>query len=125
MKVKSESEIAQSCPTLSDPMDCSLPGSSVHGIFQAKVLEWGAVAFSTVDRIKFLKYIFLYFSGIVLLTFSNALIKIQGSVAGIWERNDMEKIDYNSLLNLWEVSKLCEYMNKVLGWVKTKENILL
>ena len=46
MKVKSESEIAQSCPTLSDPMDCSLPGSSVHGIFQAKVLEWGAIAFS-------------------------------------------------------------------------------
>ena len=46
MKVKSESEVAQSCPTLSDPMDCSLPGSSVHGIFQARVLEWGAVAFS-------------------------------------------------------------------------------
>ena len=42
MKVKSESEIAQSCPTLSDPMDCSLPGSSTHGIFQARVLEWGA-----------------------------------------------------------------------------------
>ena len=46
MKVKSESEVAQSCPTLSDPMDCSLPGSSVHGIFQARVLEWGAVTFS-------------------------------------------------------------------------------
>ena len=46
MKVKSESEIAQSCPTLSDPMDCSPPGSSVHGIFQARVLEWGAIAFS-------------------------------------------------------------------------------
>ena len=46
MKVKSESEVAQSCPTLSDPMDCNLPGSSVHGIFQARVLEWGAVAFS-------------------------------------------------------------------------------
>ena len=46
MKVKSESEVAQSCPTLSDPMDCSLPGSSIHGIFQAKVLEWGAIAFS-------------------------------------------------------------------------------
>ena len=44
MKVKSESEVAQSCPTLSDPMDCSLPGSSVHGIFQARVLEWGAIA---------------------------------------------------------------------------------
>ena len=47
MKVKSQSEVAQSCPTLSDPMDCSLPGSSVHGIFQARVLEWGAIAFST------------------------------------------------------------------------------
>ena len=46
MKVKSESEVAQSCPTLSDPMDCSLPGSSVHGIFQAGVLEWHAIAFS-------------------------------------------------------------------------------
>ena len=46
MKVKSESEVAQSCPILSDPMDSSLPGSSVHGIFQARVLEWGAVAAS-------------------------------------------------------------------------------
>ena len=46
MKVKSESEDAQSCLTLSDPMDCSPPGSSVHGIFQARVLEWGAIAFS-------------------------------------------------------------------------------
>ena len=45
MKVKSESEVAQSCQTLSDPMDCSLPGSSVHGFFKAKVLEWGAIAF--------------------------------------------------------------------------------
>ena len=49
MKVKSESEVAQSCPTLSDPMDCSLPGSSIHGIFQARVLEWGAIAFSEVS----------------------------------------------------------------------------
>ena len=46
MKVKSESEVAQSCLTLSDPMDCSLPGSSIHGIFQARVPEWGAIAFS-------------------------------------------------------------------------------
>ena len=46
MKVKSESEVTQSCPTLSNPMDCSLPGSSVHGIFQARVLEWVAIAFS-------------------------------------------------------------------------------
>ena len=49
MKVKSESEVAQSCPTLRDPMDCSLPGSSIHGTFQAKVLEWGAIAFSEED----------------------------------------------------------------------------
>ena len=46
MKVESESEVAQSGPTLSDPMDCSLLGSSVHGVFQARVLEWGAIAFS-------------------------------------------------------------------------------
>ena len=45
MKGKSESEVAQSCPSLSDTMDCSLPGSSVHGIFQARVLDWGAIAF--------------------------------------------------------------------------------
>ena len=47
MKVKSESEVAQSCLTLSDPVDCSLPGSSIHVIFQARVLEWDAIAFST------------------------------------------------------------------------------
>ena len=55
VKVKSESEVAQSCPTLSDPMDCSLPGSSIHGIFQARVLEWGAIAFSSIC---FKKYLF-------------------------------------------------------------------
>ena len=49
MKVKSESEVTQSCPTVSNPMDCSLPGSSVHGIFQARVLEWGAIAFSDLN----------------------------------------------------------------------------
>ena len=53
-KDESESEITQSYPTLSDPMDCSLPGSSVHGIFQARALEWGAIAFSelTLGSIK-------------------------------------------------------------------------
>ena len=49
MKVKSESEVVQSCLTLSDPMDRNLPGSSVHGIFQARVLEWGAIAFSEMS----------------------------------------------------------------------------
>jgi len=53
MKVKSESEVAHSCPTLSDPMDSGLPSSSIHGIFQAEVLEWGATAFSgTVTSFK-------------------------------------------------------------------------
>ena len=47
--MKSESEVAQSCPTLRDPMDCTLPGSSAHGIFQARVLEWGAIAFSVEE----------------------------------------------------------------------------
>ena len=56
MKVKSESEVAQSCQTPSDPMDCSPPGSSVHGIFQARVLEWGAIAFS-----KFIPLVSPYF----------------------------------------------------------------
>ena len=55
MKVKSESEVAQSCPTPSDPMDCSLPGPSVHGIFQARVLEWVAIAFSVKSLYRDLK----------------------------------------------------------------------
>ena len=56
MKVKSESEVAQSCLTLSDLMDYSLPGSSVHGIFQARVLEWGAIAFSDKTGLRRVKY---------------------------------------------------------------------
>ena len=55
MKVQSESEVAQCCLTLSDPMDCSLPGSSIHGIFQARVLEWGAIAFSYIDVYRMIK----------------------------------------------------------------------
>ena len=61
MKVKSESEVAQLCPTLSDLMDCSPPGSSVHGIFQARVLEWGAIAFSdTIVSTVIIIYMYLY-----------------------------------------------------------------
>src|SRR5574338_108263 len=58
MKVKSQSEVAQLCPTLHDPMDCSLPGSSVHGIFHARVLERGAIAFSDICAIYIYKHIF-------------------------------------------------------------------
>ena len=60
MKVKSESEVAHSCLTLCDPMDCSLPGSSVHGIFQARVLEWGAIAFRLL--FKWNKNAYIFFS---------------------------------------------------------------
>ena len=70
MKEKSESEVTQSCPTLCDPMDCSLPGSSVHGIFQARVLEWGAIAFSQnkLEKI-YLQYciVFIY-TGVFMLS---------------------------------------------------------
>ena len=59
MKVKSESEVAQSCPTPSDPMDCSPPGSSVRGIFQARVLEWVATAF-TEGQARIIKFAILY-----------------------------------------------------------------
>ena len=66
MKVKSQNEVTQSCQTLSDPVDCSLPGSSIHGISQARVLEWGAIAFSNYiliqKRLKFLLYNFYFFS---------------------------------------------------------------
>ena len=62
MKVKSESEVAQSCPTLSDPMDCSPPGSSIHGIFQARVLEWGAItSFRSSKKRAFQKNIYFCF----------------------------------------------------------------
>jgi len=56
IKMKSESEVAQSCPTLSDPTDCTLPGSCVHGILQARVLEWGAIAFSNICTINSLLF---------------------------------------------------------------------
>ena len=57
MKVKRESEVAQSCLTPSDPMDCSPPGPSVHGIFQARVLEWGVIAFSGIERYRVANWI--------------------------------------------------------------------
>ena len=69
-KVKSESEVAQSCKTLSDPMDCSPPGSPVHGIFQARVLEWGAIAFS----------FFVYFSKFSAFSIMSFLIITRNQV---------------------------------------------
>ena len=69
MKVKIESEVAQSCPTLSDPMDRSPPGSSVHGIFQARVLEGGAITFSIT--------IFLHFTNIYVLKCIDYICMVQ------------------------------------------------
>ena len=60
MKVKSESEVAQSCPTLSDPMDCSLAGLSIRGIFQARVLEWGAIFCLCYEVLIFMFLSFIY-----------------------------------------------------------------
>ena len=67
MKVKSESEVAQSCPTLHHPMDCSPPGSSIHWIFQARVLEWGAIAFSFFFNFYF--YFILLYSTVLVLPY--------------------------------------------------------
>ena len=69
MKVKSESEVAQSCPTLWDPMDCSPPGSSVHGTCQARVLEWGAIAFSRCTENAYPKHLCLKSPNCTILLF--------------------------------------------------------
>jgi len=82
MKVKSESEVAQSCPTLRDPMDCSLPGSSAHGIFQARVLEWGAIAFSASYATKCQKALWGHGTGISKEM--NSCSKITNSRINIW-----------------------------------------
>ena len=66
MKVESEREVAQLCPTPSDPMDCSLPGSSIHGIFQARVLEWGAIAFSEHALTPIINLFYIIWSDIVM-----------------------------------------------------------
>ena len=96
MKVKSESEVAQLCPTLSDPMDCSLPGSSVHEIFQARVLEWGAIAFSAPS----------IYSAIIRNTFESVLVKwmilepiIQSEVS------QKEKNKYCILMHIYGIRK--------------------
>ena len=70
MKVKRESEVAQLCPTLGDPMDCSLPGSSVHGIFQARVLKWGAIAFSDSQSTQ-LEILILLLTSCVILSYKS------------------------------------------------------
>ena len=80
MKVKSESEVAQSCPTLSDPMDCSLPGSSIHGIFQARVLEWVAIVTQvyclciSCHQQKLMPFFMGYFEAFLVLLFLGLIV---------------------------------------------------
>ena len=88
MKVKSESKVAQSCPTLCDPMDCSPPGSSVHGIFQARVLEWVATAFSD-DRFD---------------EIGNRITALKGTSQAKWEENELEIFALNKLANVSKAS---------------------
>ena len=88
-KVKSESEVAQSCPTLSDPMDCSPPGSSIHGIFQARVLEWGAIAFSEMrTQVLFiyfwLHWVFISACGLSLVVVSRDFSLVQCTNFSFW-----------------------------------------
>ena len=90
MKVKSESEVAQSCQTRRNPMDCSLPGSSIHGIFQARVLEWGIIAFSDRDpRRRERKRA------------PNHVMQIFTDINGKLDNNTIVAGDFNTYLNQW------------------------
>ena len=101
MKLRSESEVAQSCPTLLDPMDCSPPGPSVHGIFQARVLEWGAIAFSETSldgykRKKKAEYIQMGDLGfkIILHRYTSQLKCDNKVVFSIWSLYQIFRINY-------------------------------
>ena len=92
MKVKSESEVTQSCPTPSDPMDYSLPGSSVRGIFQARVLEWGAIAFSFIcSRKPHIFYDLLYWASLMTQMVKKLLIMQETWVQSLGQEDPLEK----------------------------------
>ena len=113
MKVKSEREVAQLCPTLSDPMDCSLPGSSVHEIFQARVLKWGAIAFSG-KALRYLKLeVFCFYtfknmfntSLILLYIFKNFMYRVSNCIL----QNSFHLCKaFLCLQNLIHFSQLCD-----------------
>ena len=91
MKVKSESEVAQSCPTPSDPMDCSLPGSSVHGICQARVLDWVAIAFSYKKAKMFSKAYSLSLC-LMIGKMAATMEMIKGTNNGTYEQRTMQPL---------------------------------
>ena len=97
MKVKSESEVAQSCRTLSDPMDCSLPGSSVHGISQARVLEWGAIAFSRKGALPGFKIVLIFllicfFFFLLYGGFSQKYRRVEGKRFSLHNKTKQKKV---------------------------------
>ena len=94
--MKMESEVAQSCLTLSDPMDCSLPGSSIHGIFQARVLEWGAIAFSARSSLLVIYFRYFFF----MLKYLSHLIFIILEVNMIILILEMKKLKHRDVCNL-------------------------
>ena len=130
MKVRSENEVAQSCPTLCDPMDCSLPGSSVHGIFQARVLEWGAIAFSD-SFLEGLKSLLL--SNTVILKLSYFILRGKG----IYCRIDFKHLptalwrvffrNLHTCFSVWsgKLSKKqpCNYFSTTPNWNRFRSNI--
>ena len=94
-----ESEVAQSCPTRSDPMDCSLPGSSIHRIFQARVLEWGAIAFSGVPV-----YAKLIWAPLVAQTVKNLCAMQETQVRSLGREDPLEKGKATYSSNVaWEI----------------------
>ena len=97
VKVKSESEVAQSCPTLSDLMDCSLPGSSVHGIFQARVLEWVAIAFSTGSS-TFSKSNLYIWKFLVHVLLKPSLKDFEHYLASMWNEYTMQQFEHSLAL---------------------------
>ena len=109
IKVKSENEVTQSWPTLHDPMDCSLPGSSIHGIFQARVLEWGAIAFSNdpPPRIMEIKAKVNKWDLIKLKSFFTAKETI-GKVKR--QPSEWEKIIANETTDKGLISKICKQL---------------
>ena len=119
MKVKSESEVTQSCPTLIDPMDCSLPGSSVHGIFQTRVLEWGAIAFSA--KALYFHYFFMY------LDYSNEYTCYFSSYSPGNKKNEIQSVPLGvhcAVGELYMERKKRQWdIRKILQVIKTKKKI--
>ena len=110
MKVKSEREVIQSCATLSDPMDCSLPGSSVHGIFQARVLEWGAITF--MEQVTWLKK-WLFQCGLSFFDLLHAFDCFGSWEPWLWSAS--QTLGIILLITIMAVSLVCSMLSNTLS----------